>query len=181
LFVSTSIKDERNLRSDVTHSLNVRNATVLEIMMTYPLNGRSRDKGVLLMSLFSKGRLYRSTAKGIGARSAAIAVYSLVMAVPAGAPLADVAESYVRLGNGGCRTAQGTTGKIGIVKDVTFDRCRRYCDESAAKYDRRCFGIEYNSSTGYCELHTTQVAYASGGSGPSACYKNICTGNGKLC
>jgi hypothetical protein len=122
------------------------------------------------------------TSRSVGARSAAIALCSFAVfaAVPAGGPSADIAETYVRLGNGGCRTAQGTMGKYATVEKVSFNECRRHCDE-APKYDKRCWGIEYNSSTGYCELHTTEVAYASGGSGPSACYKNICTGNGKLC
>lgn len=119
--------------------------------------------------------------RGMGSWWKIVAVCALALAsvIPAGPISADVAETYVKLGNGGCRTPQGTMGNYVTVRDVSFNQCRQYCDE-APRHDKRCWGIEYHAPSRYCELHTKEIDHASG-SGPSVCYKNICTGSGKAC
>ena len=119
--------------------------------------------------------------RGMGSCGRIVAICTLVLAavILATTSSADVAETYVKLGNGGCRTPQGTMGNYATVRDVSFNQCRQYCDE-APRHNKRCWGIEYHAPSRTCELHTKEIDHASG-SGSSVCYKNICTGNGKLC
>jgi len=112
-------------------------------------------------------------------RIVAVCALALAAVIPATTTSADVAETYVKLGNGGCRTPQGTMGNDITVNDISFSQCRDYCDE-APEHDKRCWGFEYHYPSRSCELHTKEIAYATG-SGSSVCYKNICTGSGKAC
>ncbi len=122
-----------------------------------------------------------TTRRGTGSCRGIAVVCALALGVmiPVGTSLADVAEVYTKLGNGGCRTPRGTQGNYIPVEDVSFEQCRAYCDE-APKHNKRCWGFEYNPRSHSCELHTKEIAFATG-KGPSVCYKNVCTGNGKTC
>jgi hypothetical protein len=100
-----------------------------------------------------------------------VAMCTLALAAVIPARTASAEYQYVKLGNGGCRTPQGTMGNYITVENISFDRCRAYCDE-APQHQKRCYGIEYHRQRHTCELHTKAVASATG-SGPSVCYQAI--------
>jgi hypothetical protein len=77
-------------------------------------------------------------------------------------------RDFEKLGNGGCRTADGKHGRFYSVKNVSLGRCKDYCIEGGAK----CKGLEYNRTTRHCELHLITPKRVNPGRS-AECYRSI--------
>jgi hypothetical protein len=92
----------------------------------------------------------------------------------AGAGATDVPDAtqmiydFKKLGNGGCRTADGGHGIFLPVKNVSLGRCKEHCIEGGPK----CKGLEYNRSTMVCELHLDTPQWVAPGSN-AECYRSL--------
>jgi len=72
--------------------------------------------------------------------------------------LSDSPTGFVKLGDGGCRTASGGVGTSTTQTGVSESECRSAC---ASQLD--CLAIEYNAVEvgGRCELHTEAITHAA--------------------
>jgi hypothetical protein len=57
------------------------------------------------------------------------------------------------LGDGGCRTADGTEGEYTVVRETSEDACKARCFGGNAP----CTAIEFNTNNGQCEVHTHPI------------------------
>jgi len=57
------------------------------------------------------------------------------------------------LGDGGCRTADGSEGAYSVVRERSEDSCKTRCFGANAP----CTAVEFNANNGQCEVHTQPI------------------------
>ena len=62
-------------------------------------------------------------------------------------------EQLTLLGEGGCRSADGSEGNPTYVSGVSIDQCQSKCFNGQAN----CTAVEYNTNNGQCEVHSDPI------------------------
>jgi len=62
-------------------------------------------------------------------------------------------DQLTLLGNGGCRTADGSVGNPKTTTGISLDTCRALCDDG----DVSCVAVEYSANTETCEIHSEPI------------------------
>jgi hypothetical protein len=57
------------------------------------------------------------------------------------------------LGDGGCRTADGSEGTYSVVRENSQDSCKARCVGN----NGLCTAVEFNANNGQCEVHTQLI------------------------
>jgi hypothetical protein len=57
------------------------------------------------------------------------------------------------LGNGGCRTADGTEEKYNVMTEVSLDACKERCFGENGS----CTAVEFNTANSHCEVHSAPI------------------------
>lgn len=65
----------------------------------------------------------------------------------------DEQDRLILLGEGGCRTADGSEGAYITISAVSFNQCEAKCFD----VNGQCTALEYNTNNSNCEIHSAPI------------------------